>query len=107
MVDPMSASSVMPDHTLLSQQDLEPSSESTSSSAELMNSFGRVLASKLNQVDQLQRTAQTKSRQFAAGKIDNVHEVSIATQKANMGLQLAGLVRQKVLQGFQQLQQLQ
>lgn len=100
--------STMPKPKLL---DRPPSSSSTpdSSSSEakqLMDSFGMELEKRVNQIKSMQDNAQTKMRQFAAGKLDSVHDVSVAVQKANMGFRLAGLVRQKVLSGFETLQQM-
>lgn len=75
-------------------------------SAKLMNSFGETFKEKIGQVESLQQSAQTKMKKFAAGEIDDVHDVSVSLQKANMGLNLASAVRSKVLQGIQELQQM-
>jgi flagellar hook-basal body complex protein FliE len=73
---------------------------------ELMTSFGETLGNKLQQVESLQNTAQTKMQKFAAGEIDDVHDVSVSMQKAQMGLNVASAVRRKVLEGFTELQQM-
>lgn len=74
--------------------------------AELMDSFGETFKEKIGQVESLQQQAQTKMKKFAAGEIDDVHDVSVSMQKANMGLNVASAVRSKVLQGIQELQQM-
>lgn len=84
-----------------------PSDESgVSPTQRLMSSFQDVLTDKLQQVEQFQRGAHTKMKQFAAGEIDNVHDVSIALQKANMSVRLATLFREKILSGYNELKQL-
>jgi len=78
----------------------------SSASARLMNSFGETFKEKIGQVESLQQQAQTKMKKFAAGEIDDVHDVSVSMQKASMGLNVASAVRSKVLQGIQELQQM-
>lgn len=73
---------------------------------QLMDSFGETFKDKIGQVESLQQNAQTKMKKFAAGEIDDVHDVSVSLQKANMGLNVATAVRSKVLQGIQELQQM-
>ncbi|MFP4687373.1 MAG: flagellar hook-basal body complex protein FliE [bacterium] len=95
---------------LSSQPDISArngSKVSGSPTAEIANSFADSLAGKLNQVENTQRDAQQKMRLFAAGKIDNVHDVTIAMQKANMAMRTATLVREKILGGFDQLKKMQ
>lgn len=101
--------SLTPKPTLLNQSNTAASpeqSEESSDTQELMNSFGETLKNKLNQVESLQQNAQTKMQKFAAGEIDDVHDVSISMQKAQMGLNVASAVRRKVLEGFNELQQM-
>lgn len=101
--------SLTPNPTLMDQATPSQSSGESSSSSEtgeLMESFGETLSNKLQEVESMQNTAQTKMQQFAAGEIDDVHDVSIAMQKAQMGLNVASAVRRKVIQGFDELQQM-
>jgi flagellar hook-basal body complex protein FliE len=76
------------------------------SSEKLMDSFGKTFKQKLGQLESLQQDAQIKMQKFAAGEIEDVHDVSVSLQKANMGLNMATAVRQKVLEGIQELQQM-
>lgn len=78
-----------------------------SATAQLANSFSNTLSDKLNQVENTQRDAQQKMRLFAAGKIDNVHDVTIAMQKATMAMRTATLVREKMIGIFDQLKRMQ
>jgi flagellar hook-basal body complex protein FliE len=87
-------------------QSQEDESSGQSASQQLMNSFSDTLTQKLHQVESLQQNAQTKMKQFASGQIDDVHDVSVSLQKASMGLNVATAVRQKVLEGIDELQQM-
>lgn len=89
----------------INYQDSE-SSSTDSSANELMESFGNTLSNKLNQVESLQQESHSKMKQFASGQIDDVHDVSVAMQKANMGINIATSVRKKVLDSLQTLQQM-
>ena len=82
-------------------------SGNTSSTQKLMGSFREVLTDKLEQVDSMHKNAHDKVRQFASGEIENVHDVSIALQKADMALNLATLFREKILTAYDELKQLQ
>ena len=81
--------------------------EELTSTGELVESFADTLGEKLNHVESTQRTAHEKMRLFAAGDIENVHEVTIAQQKANMAMRVTGLIREKLMQGFDTLNRLQ
>jgi flagellar hook-basal body complex protein FliE len=100
----LTPSSVSPNPESLADSSGESNSGATQ---RLMGSFQDVLTDKLRQVEDYQRNAHQKMKQFAAGEIDNVHDVSIALQKANMSVRLATLFRQKILSGYNELKQLQ
>lgn len=85
----------------------QPEDSGNSASQRLMSSFQDVLTDRLQQVETFQRDAHTKMKQFAAGEIDNVHDVSIALQKADMSVRLASLFREKILSGYNELKRLQ
>lgn len=102
--------SLTPRSTLLNESlptDSTSQSDDPSATEEMIDSFGKTLSNKLQQVESLQKTAQTKMQKFAAGEIEDVHDVSIAMQKARMGLNVASAVRTKVLEGINELQQMQ
>ncbi len=99
--------SLTPDmKNLVSEAESSSESADAPSSEKLMNSFGKTFKDKLAEVESLQQDAQMKMQKFAAGEIEDVHDVSVSLQKANMGLNMATAVRQKVLEGIQTLQQM-
>jgi len=80
---------------------------STSATKELTEDFTSFLGDKLNEVEGKQVDAQEKMRLFAAGEIDNVHDVTVAQQKAQMAIRLVTIVRQKLLEAYDRLSQMQ
>lgn len=70
-------------------------------------SFGAVLHDALNGVNTLQKQAEQASIDLAAGRVDDVAQVAIATEKASLALQLTIQVRNKVLDAYQEVMRMQ
>lgn len=70
-------------------------------------SFADVLKAGIAEVNSLQNEADGLSAAFAAGETDNIHEVLIAGQKADIALQLATAVRSKILDAYQEIMRMQ
>ena len=70
-------------------------------------SFQQILSTALEDVNKLQLTAQQGSANLAAGKIQDVSEVVIATEKATIALQLTMQVRNKVVDAYQEIMRMQ
>ncbi|MDT8901287.1 flagellar hook-basal body complex protein FliE [Anaeroselena agilis] len=75
--------------------------------AEGGKSFGQFLADSLGEVNKLQGDAQQASMNLAAGKIQDVSEVVIATEKASIALQLTMQVRNKVVEAYHEMMRMQ
>ena len=73
-------------------------------------SFGSVFASAMNMINQtndLQNKAQSAEIQFALGESDNTHDLLIAESKALVALQYTVAVRDKILESYNQIMQMQ
>jgi flagellar hook-basal body complex protein FliE len=70
-------------------------------------SFRQILSTALEDVNKLQLSAQQGSANLAAGKIQDVSEVVIATEKATIALQLTMQVRNKVVDAYQEIMRMQ
>ncbi len=97
--------SLTPQRSLSQQRDSVPTDNS--STRKLTDDFAVFLRDSLNQVETSQRDAQEKMRLFAAGEIDDVHDVTIAQQKAQLGLRLTTIVRNKLIEAYERLSQMQ
>ena len=66
-------------------------------------SFADYLKASLNEVNGLQLEASDLAAQFAAGETDNIHEVLIASEKADIALQLTTAIRSKIIEAYQEI----
>lgn len=80
-----------------------PRSESDDSTT----SFKETLESAVDQVDQAQKESDSQIEAFVAGEQENVHEVMLAMEEANLSFDLMVEVRNKVLEAYQELMRMQ
>ncbi len=69
-------------------------------------SFGSVLASmmdSLKETNELQNTAESEEIRFALGESENTHDLLVAETKASVALQYTVAVRDKIIDGYQEL----
>ncbi|MFY0542791.1 flagellar hook-basal body complex protein FliE [Brevibacillus sp. H7] len=71
--------------------------------AEVTKSFSSFLTDALDQVNQAQVESAHLTDKFAAGQIQDVHQVMIASQKSSLMLQLTMQVRNKVIESYQEI----
>lgn len=79
-------------------------------SDESAGDFSSILDSMLNSVNEtntLQNQAEAAAIQFALGESDNTHDLLIAQTKANTALQYTVAVRDKLIEAYQQIMQMQ
>lgn len=69
--------------------------------------FGQVLSQALSGLNSLQVGADTAAGQMAAGNTADLATAVIAAEKANLGLQLAVEVRNRVVSAYQSIMQMQ
>ncbi|MBY6276434.1 flagellar hook-basal body complex protein FliE [Symbiobacterium thermophilum] len=66
-------------------------------------SFGDVLANAIRQVEQDQRNANEMAIRLAAGEVEDIAQVMIASERASLSLNLAIQVRNKVIEAYQEI----
>ena len=71
------------------------------------NDFTNWMARKLDEVNTQLSQADMQVRQLAVGTQSNVHEVMIAIEKARLSLELVVQVRNKLLDAYQAVMQMQ
>jgi flagellar hook-basal body complex protein FliE len=69
--------------------------------------FTDLLRNSLNKVNDLQKESEEWGIKFAAGETDNIHQVMIASQKADIALQLATAIRQKIMDAYTEIMRMQ
>jgi|SRR5690554_4711796 flagellar hook-basal body complex protein FliE len=70
--------------------------------AENGKNFRQVFSDALRAVNDLQLQADKLDRQLAAGTVENVHEVTIAAEKAALALELTVQIRNRLLEAYQE-----
>lgn len=80
----------------------------TSSSVNTQNKgFGNYLRDALKEVNRLETHADTLTKRLAAGDNVDIHDVMIATEKANIALQLTIQVRNKAVEAYNEVMRMQ
>ncbi len=69
--------------------------------------FSKILSKAIEQVNELQHEASKMQEDFATGKIDNVHEVLIAAEKADISLRLTTEIRNKIVEAYKEIMRMQ
>ena len=69
--------------------------------------FGETMATALDRVDGAQKASDAHVEAFVAGETENTHEVMIAMNQAELHFQLLTEVRNKLLDGYQELMRMQ
>ena len=79
-------------------------------SDESAGDFSSILDSMLNSLEEtntLQNQAEASAIQFAMGESENMHDLLVAQTKANTALQYTVAVRDKLIEAYQQIMQMQ
>ncbi len=61
----------------------------------------------INETNQLQMDAETTELEFAMGESENTHDLVIAQQKASIALQYTVAVRDKIIEAYNSIMQMQ
>jgi len=69
--------------------------------------FGATLKNALQRVDQLQQDSDASSAQLVQGDRQDIHNVMIAVEKADIAFQLMMQVRNKIVNAYQEVSKLQ
>jgi flagellar hook-basal body complex protein FliE len=71
------------------------------------SSFEQTLSQAIGKVNELQKEADVKAEHLATGKTDNIADVMIATEKADIALKLMMQVRNKIIDAYQEIMKMQ
>ena len=85
----------------------EPAKELPGGTAEDGVPFGKIVKGVLDDAIKAEQDAAVSVEQFAAGDMQDVHDVVMAVSKANMAIQLLVQVRNGVLEAYQELSRIQ
>jgi flagellar hook-basal body complex protein FliE len=88
-------------------RDLIPNSVAPSSKSEGGASFADTLNDAIGKVNELQKTADKQMQALATGKTENVADVMVATEKADIALRLMVQVRNKIIDAYSEIMKMQ
>jgi len=71
------------------------------------NSFGRILNNALNEVNELQVESENYDKLLATNQVSNLHEVTIAAEKADIAMQITLTVRNKIVDAYKEIMRMQ
>ncbi|MCP4469640.1 MAG: flagellar hook-basal body complex protein FliE [Gammaproteobacteria bacterium] len=71
------------------------------------SSFGDWLAIQVKELDQQIQSSELQVRQLAAGQTDNLHHIMTSLEKAKLSFELTLQVRNKLLEGYQEIMRMQ
>lgn len=91
---------LMPSPSILYQDRRQATSKG---GKDLYGSFANILDETLSNVNNLGNKSDILTQKLVTGEIDNVHEVMIAAQKAEIALELTMEIRNKVIAAYDKI----
>jgi flagellar hook-basal body complex protein FliE len=82
-------------------------STTTEKSSSVQKSFADTLNEAIGSVNQMQVAADKGMQDLATGRTDNIADVMIATEKADIALKLMVQVRNKIIDAYQEVMKMQ
>ena len=70
-------------------------------------SFSEMLADSIGEVNSLQKEADKAMQRLASGETKNIHEVMLATEKADIAFRTMNNVRSKVIDAYKEIMRMQ
>ena len=79
------------------------SSQRTTPPLEVAKPFAEILQDSIKRVSDLQQSSDNAIQRLSLGEVDDISEVSIAVEKAELSLRLMVQVRDKLVDAYQQV----
>lgn len=100
-----SYNSIMDKYGSIMSNGINNSNETDTKSAAA--SFENVLSSKISELNDKQVQADNLIQDFAAGNVDDLHKVMIASQEAMLSMEMAVQIRNKAVEAYKELNNMQ
>ena len=69
--------------------------------------FGEILTNAMQDVNQMQIESNDYKELLAIGELDNLHDLTIAAEKANVSLQVTMSIRSKIVEAYKEIMRIQ
>lgn len=86
---------------------VQPKEVSETSASDVGKQFGSFLNDAINNLNVQQTTVDQLNQSFVKGELSDVHQLTIASEKASLGLQLTVQVRNKIVEAYQEVMRMQ
>lgn len=83
------------------------SAKELSPTAKMASDIGKGFSNSINELNTVQKSAETDFETFAAGGDISVHEVMISAQKSNLSMQMAIQLRNQMLNAYNEFKNMQ
>ncbi len=96
-------------HQLMTNQIQSQQTIGKSTSVQNQNNtgFAELFAQQIKQTNQLQHNADLELQSFMVGESENIHDVMIAMEEATIALELTTQVRNKLVDAYQEIKNMQ
>ncbi len=71
------------------------------------DSFSKLLGDALNNVNKLQLDSREQKNLLAIGEMDNLHDVTIMAEKAEIALQVTMSMKNKIVEAYKEIMRIQ
>jgi len=85
----------------------DPAAVAPASTGSTAGAFQNVLENAVNHVEGLRMDANNRIQSFLSGEGEELHTVALATQRAELSLEMFQQVRNKVVQAYQEVMRMQ
>lgn len=103
MVDPISASGLAVPGVVQNTQAIKPKENAV----ELSQKFNQMVSNAIENLNNQHHQVDKLNEQFVRGELNDVHQLMIASAKAELGLQLTVQVRNKAIESYQEIMRMQ
>jgi flagellar hook-basal body complex protein FliE len=86
---------------------VQPKDNSGVGAADVGKQFGSFLNDALNNLNDQQIAVDQLNQSFVKGELSDVHQLTIASEKASIGLELTVQARNKILEAYQEIMRMQ
>ncbi|SFS79519.1 flagellar hook-basal body complex protein FliE [Paenibacillus sp. BC26] len=108
MINPLSLNMLQSQNVKLFDSGIEKTDVNapTASASDMTKSFSDFLKNALDGVSAQEKNVHTMTDQYLLGNVD-ISQVMVASQQAELGLQLTSQVRNKVIEAYQEIMRMQ
>jgi flagellar hook-basal body complex protein FliE len=86
---------------------VQPKDVTEMGASDLGEQFGSFLNNAINNLNAQQTTVDQLNQSFVKGELSDVHQLTIASEKASLGLELTVQVRNRVIEAYQEIMRTQ